>query len=70
MTTNTTITSVKLVRGYSREDGARLLVNDTEIANVNYDEHGSVGEDVLEQVMNGLAKLANVFPVQEEEDFG
>lgn len=62
----TTITSVKMIRACDRDTGAKLLVNGVEVARVNFDEHGGEGEAVLEQVLNGLARLANVYPATDE----
>lgn len=61
-----TIESVKLVRAFDRDTGAALLVNGVPVAAVNYDEHGSAGDDILAEVLSGLAQLANVFPETDE----
>lgn len=60
------IESVKLMRAFDRDTGARLLVNGREVASINFDEHGSEGADVLDQVLAGLAAIAGVQPEEEE----
>lgn len=60
------IKSVKLINAFDRDTGSKLLVNGKAIAAVNYDEHGSAGVGVLEDVLNGLAKMAGIYPETDE----
>lgn len=62
------ISSLKLVRAYDRDVGAALVINDEVICTVNYDEHGSSGEDVLKSVLEGLSDLTGLKVEEDEMD--
>ena len=62
------IETVKLLRAFDRDTGAALLLNGKVIAETNYDEHGSGGEHMLEGILDRLAKMAGVYPDQDEVD--
>lgn len=65
---STEIREVKLVRAYDRDVGSSIFVNGEEFLHVNYDEHGSAGESLLEEVAKKLAGLADVALVEDELD--
>ena len=55
-----------ILRGWNRDEGYKLLINGEEIASTNHDEHGSAGIDLLQQVHDGLARMAGIYPVRED----
>lgn len=55
-----------VLRGWCRDEGYQLLVNGVEIASASYEEDGSSGIDLLEQVHDGLARFAGVYPARED----
>lgn len=59
---------VKLIRAFDRETGAALIANGMVMATVNYDEHGSAGERILQTVGESLADLLNVKFIEDEVD--
>lgn len=62
------ISSLKLVRAYDRDVGAALVINGHVVCTVNYDEHGSSGEDVLKSVLEGFSDLTGLKVEEDEMD--
>lgn len=60
------IKSIKHVCAYDRDHGSALVVNGLVVATCNYDEHGSAGTELLGKVMDGIAKISNIYPIEEE----
>jgi hypothetical protein len=52
------IKTVRLIHAHDRDIGSKLLINGEEVARCSYDEHGSAGQDLLEQIHRKLAGLA------------
>ncbi len=62
---------VAMVGGDSRDDDIRLYVNGTQIGySVNYDEHGSAGQELMGAIAYDLAKVlgTTVKHINEGED--
>lgn len=55
-----------MVSAWDRDVGAALFVDGELVATVDFERHGSEGEELLHEVGQNLARIANVVLVQDQ----